>query len=657
MSSQKKLNIVEHVTALLENSGIGTIAVIDDAYDSPVRADYTDAALNSFFDMVSRDEHLQKELERLGFTLYDPDDVTDELISALWERRDELALLRAPCEKELFTVPAEKLAGLAPLDALLAGTLKRNLQRLGRTQAADATGRIVFLDYFLGPAQGDGAVQRAKETIQALYERIPQGEPKPLIVLMSSIDITPNAIRAFREESPVFGGMFHFITKTHFHDTTTLLLILAGLVSSLQHGLTVQGYIEALEANIPAVSNQFFRELRKLSLGDFAYLQQLSLLDDGQPLGDYINSLYGTYLAKLMFELPTVREKQRQVDELGFEALPPAQIEPSLHFAEIYKSAVFSTSVEPLRGHPRAKNGDNGAEENYLDFGDVFIKSTEAPVLAVITAACDLAYSPDNKNRTFRRDLTVLFVPGDLRSLSLATPRETPRLRTELFEYEGALYRILWDFKRSISMAYGSVAAWMEKEGYVRRARLRLPYALQIQNAFAAHLTRVGLPVAPPFYQTASLDVFYSGPDFRTVVWRPVTDPSAFIFLARNEEYCILHEVFVSEFLRQVDGLRTSLRQTADTLRGIAQSPAGQDEASEKKRERAQKKLVRCEQWLASLLSFGESYEDLARVRGPFALPEVGEESALEGTPIFISRKKKTVDRYEYEKPIVIHLS
>src|SRR5581483_1070678 len=38
-----------------------------------------------------------------------------------------------------------------------------------------------------------------------------------------------------------------------------------------------------------------------------------------------------------------------------------------------------------------------------------------------------------------------------------------------------------------------------------RRARLRLPFALEVQRAFAADLTRVGMPVAPPIYQAVDI--------------------------------------------------------------------------------------------------------------------------------------------------------
>ena len=41
----------------------------------------------------------------------------------------------------------------------------------------------------------------------------------------------------------------------------------------------------------------------------------------------------------------------------------------------------------------------------------------------------------------------------------------------------------------------GKIAACLRGFEYKRKARLRLPYALQIQQSFASDLTRVGVPV------------------------------------------------------------------------------------------------------------------------------------------------------------------
>lgn len=78
---------------------------------------------------------------------------------------------------------------------------------------------------------------------------------------------------------------------------------------------------------------------------------------------------------------------------------------------------------------------------------------------------------------------------------------------TELFTWKGEKCRILWDVKKVVSIQYRHIGTWLAQgtgKCLDRVARLRLPYALELQRAFTADLMRVGMPVAPPIFQTVT---------------------------------------------------------------------------------------------------------------------------------------------------------
>ena len=64
-----------------------------------------------------------------------------------------------------------------------------------------------------------------------------------------------------------------------------------------------------------------------------------------------------------------------------------------------------------------------------------------------------------------------------------------------------------------ITKKYGEVEKWLRCEGYLKKARLIAPHALEIQHHFAANMTRVGLPVAPPLPRPATVQAFGKNED------------------------------------------------------------------------------------------------------------------------------------------------
>ena len=82
---------------------------------------------------------------------------------------------------------------------------------------------------------------------------------------------------------------------------------------------------------------------------------------------------------------------------------------------------------------------------------------------------------------------------------------------TELLRRGDQIFQIVWDFKRYRTVALNKVRPTLEEDDFdiEDRVRLRPLYALQLQQEFAAHTFRVGVPKAPPVLRAIDVDIWY----------------------------------------------------------------------------------------------------------------------------------------------------
>jgi hypothetical protein len=124
----------------------------------------------------------------------------------------------------------------------------------------------------------------------------------------------------------------------------------------------------------------------------------------------------------------------------------------------------------------------------------------------VINPECDLAFTPDDK-RLPNVDDSILFVPGKLEPLTEPVG-STAGPRTEPFVHGNKHYRIVWAPKRLRTVPHGRVHEEITSTGFVRVARLRLPFALEIQHDIASGMSRPGMPIAPPRYRPLRATIY-----------------------------------------------------------------------------------------------------------------------------------------------------
>jgi hypothetical protein len=632
------------VAKLLEDRKVKYFAVIDDAFGPPVRKDFG-VVLDSFWSDLEEDEPALQELNDIaGAKLASSADLTDQVLAGLHSRRDALGALAPHYAKHLASTVQGKLA---PLNALV-GSLETDLKRDVTTHTSVATfndtrAQIIFIDFYMGPAGEVASIRAAKDIVTKLTEKYAGAGTVPLLVLMSASEVTTAMVADFQESTGWVGGMFHFVKKQAFLSKDMLTLKLAGLLYCLPAGQTIQRFIDGLKGEIHGIADKFIADVSKLGVEDYAYIQVLSLQEDGHPLGDYMLWLYSSYFGRLLFGGQAVRELQKAIDRMTFENLPPTQTSPSSLLGEIYKASLFDMRDSEL-GHPRAPDQADGggpADQPYLQLGDLFLKDADGDVYMVLNAQCDLAFTPDSHHRPFKPAKTVLLIPGKLH------PFETPisefdanKPRTELFEHDDKVYRILWDTKRVTAQPFGEFGNWLRANTYsAARYRLRLPFALQVQQLFASDLTRVGMPVAPPLSRPVAVQLWGMSGEGKAEVLTESQD-SAFLFLTRRGEQCLLKEELAHEMKGACAKAVSLLEARIQFLSSKNAGPA----------------LERLKAWHNDLTAFAQRVQTLFDFRDPFLVPPGKDPFRLGNQPVLVARGAAPGGTYRFDQPLLINI-
>ena len=681
------------VAIRLSEKGIKRVLLVDDAFDSPRQSDFTHNELADFWNELELDSPEQQEAlqEPLKSIPASEDEIDDAYVAALYDQRDNLGPLQEAYDRHLMAPLGEKHGHLDPLIEELEN-LGLEVVSIG-TEVTDNPGEVqlIFLDYYLGDAGDDAAVEAARAAVRDLLTRYPAGSEKPIVVLMSSRDDVNRFAEEFRGQTDIVGGMFYFVPKSDLIDRAGLLLNLDMLAMARPHGHLIQKFMDTIESKIEEIVSEFLTDIKRLNLDDYVYIQRLSLQADGHPLGDYLLWLYSAYFGHLLFER-SLGTESRELDKMTFGDWIPSQLIPSTQLTAMYHAALFDTTVGPLGPHPRQPkevdegelphqkqgaspeqeeklsasqdaggnalvNGKNGkgpgddeaeAAETlpYFNMGDIFQRSETAELLMVCNPACDLEFTPDGK-RSPKREDSILFIPGTPEKLR--EPPSSEALRTELFLYKGENHRVLWQPKRLRAIKYQDVEDWLSGHGFVRVARLRMPFSLEIQQHFASNLTRVGVPVPPPFYRPLQVALYKKGDDGN--IERLAIAESLNVAFAiathrreekqRDKEKCVFTTGLVRILQKSVSEIAS---QVPFPIEGELEEP------ERKRRERANKRIERARQLENDVLAWREVSE-------LFAVSIRGESSKLVSEGIEVGRNVPTDGPWESKALLMVHIS
>ena len=685
------------VAARLSEKNLKRALIVDDAFDRPTRKDLAQNELADFWQDLDPDSSEQIAMLEalLGFVPDSEEEIDDASVAILYEQRDSLGPLQVAFDTHLRAPLSSKHGHLDPLIEEL-DNLGLHVVPIGTADPVDqGQAELIFLDYYLGDPKDSSSVQAARSTVIKLLRLYPVGSEKPLVVLMSSDDDVKSLAEDFRRETGIVGGMFYFLPKSDLTDRVKLLLNLDMLAMALPDGHRIQKFIDSIENKMKRAVQEFLTDIKRLNIDDYVYFQRLCLQPDGHPLGDYLLWLYSAYFGHLLFE-NALGTDRRELDQLTFEDWVPSQVLPSTQLTAMYHAALFDTTVGALSPHPRWASGEKegtpppgtpseqgeelAASQNisgsssqdakgcndqgngncksgipiltgdeaieavkalpYFSIGDIFINSELSELLMVCNPACDLEFTPDGERLPNSKD-SIMFIPGLLEKL--AETSKKPALRTELFRHGEQSYRILWLPKQLRAIPYAKVETWLSKHQYSRVARLRMPFSLEIQHDFANQLTRVGVPVPPPFYRPLEVALYRRGNDgSHDRLSLANSEKEAFIIAtSRGEEKCAF-----------TAGLIRAIQKRVGEISEEAVLPLGNEleETELKQRTRANKRIEKARKVGRDFLAWREISE-------LFTIPDQGKSMKFNKAGILVSRDVSTDGQWKTDALLTVHLS
>lgn len=570
---------------------IRRVAVVDDAFDPVSLESLQEGEEQEFIDAVNEEDALLSEFHSVVTGIESTEVIqraalTNEVVGLLWEKRQTLGELRKTLSSTLFRVVERKISQVEMLCKFLKDELKiQTVETFGTGSARpNEPFDIAFIDYRFGPSRQHESVVRAVEWATHLYHN-----GRTFIVLMSSESEAKERQELFRKNSKLTRGLFEFVAKEEIEDNGKFCNRLNSFCAGLDTRHEIHQFATAADAAVEEAVAALRESIHALGLEDYAYLEQISLREDGHPLGDYMLWLFGEFFAHKLAVNSALQPARKLANGLKYERFLPLQRAPSVMLAKMYSAAItepvhegwdphprevqeaadktdtpapegtpaepaapaedstaddetavttgqelpsVTATVEPpaaasIAGPPSAKgtppqavpasealqSGQAPSEEAapsakgmpLYQLGDLLIADKDKPAFLILNAGCDLQFSPGK--RDCDPEQTILLVPGRFEPLH-ERGDETNVKRTELFELGEERFRIIWQHTRTIALPYYKVLPTHQPKGYDRRWRLKLPYALEVQQHFASQLTRVGVPTPTPVFRERPVEIY-----------------------------------------------------------------------------------------------------------------------------------------------------
>ena len=614
------------ISQRLQNAGITEVVVIDNTFDDPTLLDLDEGDIDAFWGVVRGNDNLCRELELMGINTGEVEDVDardEEAFARLWEIRDNESDIANTAKEFLFEgILEDKVRTDTIVESLV--NLDLSVPTFGKDLLEPQSPvKLVFLDYYLGSMRDSLSKGRAATVARRIYDQYSDPQEKPFIVLMSSVHDARNEADQFRSESGLLGGLFDFVAKEALMDKTMLAIKLASWAAAMPDRHKIQSFVETLESSLKEKSRDFIKEVKSLTFDDYAFIQSLSLEEEGHPLGDYMISLFGSLLVNSILEdNETLISSRAVLNKMSFTSFVPSQRAPSNHLAKIYSLSI----TEPIRDesavHPLEYSTDDDDWLPRLRLGDIWVKDSESEVYMVANPDCDLAFGPGGR-RKIDKNISVLLIPGRL--VSLDHNASGDEIRTDLFQIGDENYQIYWEPKKLLTVKLQKFREQYSDGEYSRHERLRLPYALRIQHAFTSHVSQVGVPVAPPLYERISVQFYAEG---ETTGWgmleEPVENGAAIIYTSRNEGSVVITNECIERLLKTMPSIINRYRRKRET----ADNDTRKQRLSQKISE-----LESCQDDPRHLLSMLEK---------TWEIPSVGATTDLESTVVRLHNRRKS---------------
>lgn len=511
---------------LLTTANVRRALIIDDAYEpKPLAKDLAQdhERWGQFFeDLVDSDKASLTELYPLFTNLRaDALRASDEFVEALWNGRSKI---RPELFDPLFQrYNDDKQSDLAYLESLVS-SLKRfeiECKTAGKSFQREASNAdLIVIDLFLGSAQDDEAIDNS---IQGLKEVIRSRQPNlPIVILMSRSSRLESKRQEFRDKSGLFESAFRILRKVDLAEEGKLARVLRRLAEHSADSRRLGNFLHAWQTGLSNASDRMAHLIRSLSLSDHAQIRQLLLSDEDEPPGSYLVDVFDMVLQHEVERESPIISAAIELNGLDPRNYPPPYVSGSPDLQALIYRCLFQNNErlrlsDSARGQPffgdilrRKAFPVNTEHDGEPKAKDHFIANIgPLDVLIVLTPACDLQRSSAKRLLLLRGSLTPLA------SSNWLYERDSPR--TAVFEtLSNERFQIKWNLKDIETVAPTKLRELLsEPQGLEIVARMRQPYALELQQKLLSSLGRVGMLAEMPGTFTVSVEAYLPDPDGR----------------------------------------------------------------------------------------------------------------------------------------------
>lgn len=577
------------------NLQIKRVAVVDDAFDKVSSNIFQEGELIDFISVVNEDDQLIRDFHRLisdtdSEEILCSENLSDDNLALLWDRRaQDTHGLKEVLQSTLFRIHEPKVLQVERLCQFLAEQLEiEKVERFGTTAEYPSDPfDIAFIDYRFGPSRQEESVDRAVRWARHFYEK-----GQAFIILMSAEVGTLGRRDDFREKSTLTRGLFEYLDKEEIEDSGKFCNRLNSFCAGLSTRHKIHDFAKAAEEAADEALVSLKKSIHALGLEDYAHLEHISLHKDGHPLGDYMLWLLGEYFAHNLAVNSSLQAARKSVNSIKYDRLMPFQRPPSTMLAKMYSAAITEPVHEGWGPHPRvAQETEEDAEvemgggseidpgslgsENVeatvgaasianvplYQLGDLLVATKEKPVYMVLNAGCDLQFSPEERKCDMEQ--SILLIPGHLEKYC-ERGSDKKMKRTELFELGEERFRIVWQRTRVKAYPHKEIRLEFRQQGYERKRRLKLPYALEVQQYFAAQLTRIGLPTPTPVFSELDIEVYGKDAEGNCQSLGPVRSGMVVYHHHRSSDQFVLTVDCVQEVLNLIDGFIAEVKSEAE---------------------------------------------------------------------------------------------
>ncbi|QDU05470.1 hypothetical protein V6x_52070 [Gimesia chilikensis] len=345
------------------------VGIVDDAFASPDRESVKIADLQALCEVTDEQELTDLLLTTTGIVTQDPNSISDEQVAALFDSQDQFKAI----SQEISNVFADFNRRRSDLNAIIEGIKlfpRVKVETFASKEALEGVDglSVVFLDYDL---------KRGKKESQEVARDIYKSH-RAFIVLMSDKPDVEQDEENFRRETKLLRGFFRYLPKHRLIDAETVYRTLLFVPDNSDVCHTIHELVDALETtlggNIKELElseikeelvqgqavRRFMNVLRTLPLQDYAILCELTLVDEGHPLGDYIRRLFGAYLVDQVFTTVAVAGSLKRLDQLRFTEFLPVASNPSDSLRELYAASLVEPITNAWGSHPWEKESAPG---------------------------------------------------------------------------------------------------------------------------------------------------------------------------------------------------------------------------------------------------------------------------------------------------------